>query len=88
MDLSSLGYVVVPEHVHLLVNEPPQGALATAIQVIKQETSKKLKKPRELQFWQRRYYDFNVWTDEKRVEKLRYIHRNPVRRGLVTMASS
>jgi hypothetical protein len=22
------------------------------------------------------YYDFNVWTKRKRVEKLRYVHRN------------
>jgi hypothetical protein len=29
------------------------------------------------------YYDFNVPTHNKSVEKLRYIHRNPVRRGLV-----
>ncbi len=34
-------------------------------------------------FWQARYYDFNVWTAKKRIEKLRYIHRNPVRRRLV-----
>ena len=34
-------------------------------------------------FWQARFYDFNVWTTKKRVEKLRYMHRNPVRRGLV-----
>ena len=34
-------------------------------------------------FWQARYYDYNVWSNEKRVEKLRYIHRNPVKRGLV-----
>jgi putative transposase len=33
--------------------------------------------------WQARFYDFNVWSGEKRVEKIRYIHRNPVRRGLV-----
>jgi putative transposase len=25
----------------------------------------------------------NVWTERKRVEKLRYIHRNPVKRELV-----
>lgn len=30
-----------------------------------------------------RFYDFNVWTGKKRVEKLRYMHRNPVKRGLV-----
>jgi len=35
-------------------------------------------------FWQARFYDFNVCTPEKRIEKLRYMHRNPVKRGLVT----
>src|SRR5438309_511209 len=34
-------------------------------------------------FWQDRYYDFNVYSERKQVEKLRYIHRNPVVRGLV-----
>ena len=33
--------------------------------------------------WQARFYDYNVWSGRKQVEKLRYIHRNPVRRGLV-----
>src|SRR6202048_3237046 len=33
-------------------------------------------------FWQTRFHDFNVWTEKKRVEKLRYMHRNPVKRGL------
>jgi putative transposase len=35
-------------------------------------------------FWQARYYDFNVWSERKFVEKLRYIHRNPVKRELVS----
>ena len=26
---------------------------------------------------------FSVWTEEKHIEKLRYIHRNPVKRRLV-----
>jgi putative transposase len=34
-------------------------------------------------FWQPRYYDFSVFSEKKYVEKLRYIHRNPVKRGLV-----
>lgn len=33
--------------------------------------------------WQRRFYDFVVFSERKRVVKLRYIHRNPVKRGLV-----
>jgi putative transposase len=34
-------------------------------------------------FWQRRFYDFNVWSSKKLKEKLDYMHRNPVQRGLV-----
>ena len=30
------------------------------------------------------YYDFNVFTEHKRMEKLEYMHWNPVRRGLVS----
>jgi len=75
-------YVVMPEHVHLLLTAPENETLAAAMQAIKQSVSRKLIGDRE-HFWQARYYDFNVWSREKRIEKLKYIHRNPVRRGLV-----
>jgi putative transposase len=78
------GYVLMPEHVHLLVSEPNQGTLCGVIQVLKQQSSRKLKKPDQSQFWQRRYYDFNVWKQSKIWEKLTYMHQNPVVRGLVT----
>ena len=77
------GYVLMPEHVHLLVSEPSHSSLSVAIQVLKQQTSRKLKERGAVRFWQRRYYDFNVHNEKKRVEKLRYTHRNPVKRGLV-----
>ena len=76
------GYVVMPEHAHLLVNEPRSVPLSVALQVLKQQISKRLKRPGDIRFWQRRYYDFNVWNHEKTIEKLKYMHRNPVRRGL------
>ncbi len=34
-------------------------------------------------FWQRRFYDFNVWSEKKLKEKLNYMHRNPVQQKLV-----
>ncbi|HEY2121173.1 MAG TPA: hypothetical protein VGH37_18450 [Candidatus Acidoferrum sp.] len=34
-------------------------------------------------FWQRRFYDFNVWSAQKVKEKLEYMHANPVKRNLV-----
>jgi len=75
------GYVVMPEHVHLLVNEPEQGTLAQVLQAVKQSVARRLIGGGE-HFWQARYYDFNVWSAAKRIEKLRYMHRNPVTRGL------
>jgi putative transposase len=77
------GYVLMPEHVHLLVGEPMKVSLGAALQVLKQRKSRKLKQPGQIRFWQPRYYDFNVHNEQKRVEKLRYMHRNPVKRGLV-----
>ena len=72
------GYVVMPEHVHLLVNEPRRALLSKAIQALKLSVSMR---SRERPFWQAHYYDFNVSSHEKFVEKLRYIHRNPVARA-------
>lgn len=82
-DLFVTGYVVMPEHVHLLVSEPERSTLAVVIQMLKQITSQKIVPTAKTPLWQVRYYDFNVWTAKKRIEKLRYMHRNPVKRGLV-----
>jgi putative transposase len=73
------GYVIMPEHVHLLASEPRKSMLAQAVQAVKLSVSVRR---RERPFWQARYYDFNIHSEEKRVEKLRYMHRNPVVRGL------
>jgi len=96
-----LGYVVMPEHVHLLVSEPEKGTPSTVLQVLKQKVSRALRGrgkkavPGQLSlpfstvgknataFWQRRFYDFNVWSSEKLREKLEYMHANPVKRKLV-----
>jgi putative transposase len=77
------GFVVMPEHVHLLVSEPEKGRLGQALQSLKQSVARKLALHAAEPFWQARYYDFNVWSERKFTEKLRYIHRNPVTRGLV-----
>ncbi|MGB8885777.1 MAG: transposase [Candidatus Korobacteraceae bacterium] len=85
------GYVVMPEHVHLLLSEPERSSLRVVIQMLKQITAQKIgpklsdasQNSGRRRFWQVRYYDFNVRTREKQIEKLRYLHRNPVKRGLV-----
>jgi putative transposase len=96
---SLVGYVVMPEHIHLLIGEPAKGTPSTVIQVLKQGVSRRLRRKKRmptgqfnlafgedahaLRFWQRRFYDFNVWSLKKRVEKLHYMHLNPLKRKLV-----
>jgi putative transposase len=97
------GYVIMPEHIHLLISEPPNATPSKAMQVLKQRVSRRLRrKPWKAanlqqlrlpfrqahdflpQFWQPRFYDFNVWSQGKFVEKLQYMHMNPLKRKLVT----
>jgi REP element-mobilizing transposase RayT len=35
-------------------------------------------------FWQPRFHDFNVYSAGEKVEKLNYMHANPVKRGLAS----
>ena len=82
----------MPEHVHLLIGAPATVDSATAIKSLKQRSNARFKIRRGPtlltaldadHFWQKRFYDFNVYTRKKVIEKLRYMHRNPVARGLV-----
>ena len=96
-----VGYVVMPEHFHLLINELQRGNPSTVMQALKLGFARRVSGERARsqvskiarpgaptsegsRIWQARFYDFNVWSERKRVEKLRYMHRNPVKRGLVT----
>lgn len=95
-----VGYVVMPEHIHLLMTEPPRGTPSTVLKMLKQRVSHEMRKKRSAlvrqelpgessdrqlpQFWQHRFFDFNVWSRKKKIEKLAFMHANPSERGLVT----
>ena len=71
-----VGYVVMPEHIHLLMSESEQGNPSTVMQVLKQRTARKLMRAmgnlrssekERLSFksdhvWQKRFYDFVIWN--------------------------
>jgi putative transposase len=85
------GFVVMPEHVHLLISEPESETVAIAIQSLKLSSSLRTAADRECDglrspLWQKRYYDRNIRDHDEFVEKLRYIHRNPLNRELVKKA--
>jgi len=82
------GYVIMHKHVHLLVNEPERPTLSDAIHYLKLSFAKRVRSRKgtieSRSFWQKRYYDRNVRDEREFSMKLRYLHRNPVKRGLVT----
>jgi|ERR1022692_954394 putative transposase len=140
-DVCVYGYVVMPEHVHLLLSEPAAFArdwssqvsaqrtganlghlhlatLAEAMHYLKLSFAKRVRRLRSAEaqvsaqraganlghltshltsyltsqltshltagsFWEKRYYDRNVRDYHEFTVKLRYLHRNPVKRGLV-----
>lgn len=108
--IAVVGYVVMPEHIHLLIGESKKGTPSSVVHSLKLRVSKRMRRgrrkqsasqrtlpfregERELpQFWQKRFYDFNVWRWEEKKEKLNNftrdrkavnMHRNPVTRRLV-----
>jgi putative transposase len=78
-----VGYVVMPEHFHLLISEPEKASPSTVMQVLKQRFARRLlsqmrhmRRSGQLSFWdteavaaahvwQRRFYDFNVWSEHQ-----------------------
>jgi putative transposase len=79
-----IAYVVMPEHFHLLISEPERGDPSIVMKVLKQTVSRKLLQSDGTRLWQPRFYDFNVFSEQKRNEKINYIQKNPVTRGLVS----
>lgn len=94
------GYGIMPDHVHLVLHPPDSLKLGPVIGEMKSHSAGRIisgnlislpqdcrviKDGRERQaFWQRRCYDHNCRTPEIVVEKLKYCHDNPVKRGLVS----
>jgi REP-associated tyrosine transposase len=65
----------------VLFSEPEKDTVADALKSLKQGVSRRLIGDAE-HFWQKRYYDFNIRNYPQFLEKLRYVHRNPVKTGL------
>lgn len=65
------------------IREPERRTLPRVLQMLKQNTGHSLRPPEGSPFWLPRDDDFNVWSEDERIEELRYMHRNPVKRGLV-----
>ena len=93
------GFVIMPNHLHLVWHIPLETGISRAMKLLKGRTSRHilalfradpdfeigtLTKPNgRLALWLQRYHDFNILTEDKLREKIDYCHFNPVRWGLV-----
>jgi len=71
-----LGYVVMPEHVHLLLSEPPKGNPSKILQILKQKTSAALRRRRKSSPEQLTLQFPEKGTDEKRFWQRRFYDLN------------
>jgi len=104
-----VGWVLMPEHYHLLFRPQPAESTSAIMQALNKQTAQgilqtlrghqqhawcgkmlaNLRLPptvhsdAQYRFWQRRFYPFNVYSEKKHLEKLDYMHNNPVSRKLV-----
>ena len=105
-----IGWVLMPEHFHLLIRPQPAAATVRFMQELKKRSAQQIiaalarnratspvprpagpaattsHRPQRFasSVWQRRYVPFNVFTEKKHMEKLDYMHSNPVQRRLVS----
>ena len=80
---TTLAFVVMPDHVHWLMQLKDKGTLQQVIRSMKSQTAKVVGHP----IWQAGYYDHAIRNDEDIVNIARYIIANPIRAGLVKKAS-
>ena len=78
-------FVIMPDHIHVLMTVPANVSIEKTMQLIKGCFSFRAKK--ELGFrgevWQRGYSDVQILNEESFLRHREYIHYNPIKAGLV-----
>jgi putative transposase len=78
-NIITLAFVVMPDHLHWLLQINQQQTLSAIVKSVKAKTAQAIGKP----IWQAGYYDHAIRKDEDIVNIARYIIANPIRAGLV-----
>jgi putative transposase len=83
-----LAWVIMPDHVHLLVAPSPQAQLRTIMQGSKGRFARRWNELtyRRGSLWQARYYESTVRTEAQLIRWVEYIESNPVKAGMVRSA--
>jgi len=86
-DCALYGYVIMANHVHIVVRPGPNSGLPRFVDGFKTWTSRhNTAKPAGTSLWERRYDDNAISTLAELRDVLQYIHNNPVRAKIVATA--
>jgi len=80
------GYVFMPDHWHPLTVLAENDTLPQVMDAVKVASMRRINSRRRRRgaLWQPRYFDEIIWTVKQYKDALRYMHFNPVERGLVS----
>ena len=78
-------FVVMPNHLHVLLTPSATTSLEKAVQLIKGGSSHEIHKQRDqrMEIWQEGFYDWTIRDAQDWQAKVEYIRMNPVRARLV-----
>ena len=84
----SLAYVIMPDHIHWMLQLLPGHALSNVVATTKGRASFRINRVNRTlgRFWQPNFYDHAVRRDEDLENLAYYLIMNPVRAGLVERA--
>jgi putative transposase len=92
---SCQAFVVMPDHVHAIITTATDASISTFMLAWKKTSSYRIKQfyrqelenyhslcPEGCPIWQAKFYDFNLESEKKYLEKIEYIHNNPAVAGI------
>lgn len=82
------GFVLMPDHLHLLVVPAGEDTISALMQELKYVTGRRINAHRESEgaLWQKGFFDRFMRTAKEFLETLDYMHQNPVRKKLAAAA--
>ncbi|PSL15841.1 REP element-mobilizing transposase RayT [Marinobacterium halophilum] len=81
----TLAYVVMPDHLHWLMQLGDQLDLSATVQAVKSRTTSRIRQQvgTSIDVWQKGFHDRQLRKEDDLVDMARYVVANPLRAGLV-----
>ncbi len=85
LEFKLFGYVIMPEHFHIIIAPSEKYSLSKIMNFIKGNFARKYNQiyKKTDHVWQRRYYETVLKDKKELINRINYIHNNPVRQKLV-----